>query len=1338
MSLQNLTLLRDPSERVPLRERVPYENALKLIEMGGFEGYELHSTSAKQMQLQIFWSDSLSKKRVIVRVVEERLQGPLAFSCSLCLDAGRAAKSCEHQWASFVLLWQAVTLEKNQIVHPEQAQLSVDLKGLDYLGALDAQEDTRNAEFAGVKLDSISLFLDEPPLFKGKAIGSLLKLNFGKYKIQEVGKDQEFLSPRLWNLPEVFRKKLTAYSEHYFNEVNKQNRMADILRYNFSNGMQISSKEILRHPLQKKVRSELLPQAKPTGVMAGPLSAQWPLTQQSGDGFVSHTLAELEEIIQSLLSHVATQHRQRKIDLYLQTMSTPLRAMKIESIEFDPVNEVDWRVDFTEKKELHTEFKLMSFRKSANSMPLHFYESFAVEPTEGLLVVHPWFREFSQLQETLTALDDNLWLTAHERPGVEVVGELETKAILKYLRTRVIPVKITGESRTLSAHQSQTEIRLDETGNFYVQHEARVSGQKNLVRKGWTTKSALYLQALSQGLPFLLNADAKDIATRGRKNREWDLKLLKHLGILQYLFLETLSFYFDGSLTCGTPVKKAEDLFSALHQNIQKLLLAGSEAIFFHDLPLTELCSKSVLACFEDFVNLTLKTLGATEAFYSEQGEVIMEGVVEREFRLIHELLRKMALVSNGEAFKRSRTSFLAKVGSGESSKDLELTMALFHFPTGESKNSSSLQVSLESLQVLIPHGFKIYFKDQAIQELQEDEFHVDFILKSGLEGEEERKFFNWFELNPKFFLRGEEVDPDNFLNLSGGGVIEYGGKLFLVPQKQMPSLRRLEHFWLKLQKGKVETQKKKNGDSIYKLPRSQTLELLALRASGIGIRGDEEWRNLCYFYDNLGSVRHDQKLSEATRGILKPYQALGVQWLQDLYNLRLGALLADDMGLGKTLQTLSFLDGLREKKEMGQVLIVVPSSLIFNWQSEIEKFTPELSLTVFSNRECGAIGRRLEAKEEMLVIITYGLLLEHEEFLSQYKWKVLIFDEAQNLKNITSKRTSAARSLIAQFRICLTGTPMENHYGEFYSLVDLLVPGSLGKIEDFRRQFVNSEMVTRLEMEDLKLKIKPLLLRRTKKEILAQLPEKQETKISIAFEDRQKEIYRDIALSYNQKVQETMEGQGEASVQLQMLTALLRLRQACSDPAALPNVRYEKVPPKLETLLDSIREIVESGESALVFTQFLQTLEHTTKILQAAKIPVFVLHGGVPTKQRQKILSEFDKMTGGAVLVMTLKTGGVGLNLTKASYVFHLEPWWNPSVENQATDRAHRIGQHKAVQVFRYIMHESLEEKIELLKDRKDRKFQSLFCNTEKDVEVGTGNNALSKQDFDLLLGIK
>ncbi len=1187
------------------------------------------------------------------------------------------------------------------------------------------RDSDRFSEFEGVRLDSISLLLDEPALLQGPSLSSLLKLNFNKYKRTEVTKDKELLSPSLWNLPEVFRQKLTAFSDRYQSDVNKQNNLADVLRYNFSNGMQLSSQEILRHPLHKKVASELLPQAKVSVMVFG----KWPLLQKNDITFISKSVAEIEEIIQSLIASVMVAHRRGDVEIYLQTKNDAVHAMKIQSVEFDLAQELDWHVEFHEKEELEVEFKLFSFRKQT----VHFYQSFAVEANEGIIMVHAWRHEFSLLQEMLHKLSRDLFLPQNQMPQMNLTGEIAAKSLLKYLRTRQIPVKIIGGSQNLESRQSQTEIRLDDNGAFFINHVARVSGQKNLTRRGWTSISTLYLQTLSQGLPFLLQSEARDMASRLRTKRVWDMKLFKHLGVVQYIFLEALSLHFDGGLTNGAQVKK-EDFFLSLHKKIQSLLIAGSGAAFVRDIPLTELCSKSVLACYEDFTNSIFKSVGSDEAFYSEQGELVLQGVVEREFRLIYELLKKTALTSGGEAFIKSRTPFISRICSDNSDKDLQLIHSKFHFPTGGGRSAPSLHESLDSLHFLIPYGFKIFFRDQALQELADDEFHMDFVLQS----ESDQKFFNWFELNPKFFLRGQEVRADQLLGLGAGGVVEYDGKLYLVPKKQLPSLRRLENFWQKLQSGKTEFTKRKNGDKVYKLPRSQTLELLALRASGVSIRGDHEWKKLCEFYDNLGRSSRELKLPKSIKATLKPYQISGIQWLQDLYHLKLGALLADDMGLGKTLQTLSFLDDLREKNEMGQVLIVVPSSLIFNWQDEVEKFTPLLKITIFSNRDLEAISKKLAVKEELVVITTYGLLVEHEAYFTQYKWNILIFDEAQNLKNLNTRRTNAARALNAAFKICLTGTPMENHYGEFFSLVDLLVPGSLGELKEFRRQFVNTEMISMDQIEDLKLKIKPLLLRRTKREILEQLPEKQETKVSIAFEERQKEIYRDIALSYNARVKETMETQGPARVQLQMLTALLRLRQACSDPAALPNVRYDKVPPKLETLVESLKEIVESGESALVFTQFIQTLEHAAKILQQNNIPVFVMHGKVPSKQRQKILSEFSKMSAGAVLIMTLKTGGVGLNLTKASYVFHLEPWWNPSVENQATDRAHRLGQNKAVQVFKYIMHESLEEKIEILKERKDKKFKSLFITSEKHDEIGKGSGALSKADFDLLLGIK
>jgi len=1326
INLQIISQLRAPAERVPLGERAAFEDGLSLFEDSRFEGHEIQFSRQGALQLRVFFSEPSLPKGFSVLITEKDPGGDLDFRCDLCKTNSESKNSCEHQWAAYVLLWQALTTAEP----PQDSKWALLCKDLEeplYTSQARATQ-IKSGIPSNTKLESVSLFLEDLPLLNGQTLGSLLTSDFSRYEFQDLSKERDSLSPQLWNMPEVFRRNLTAYSGFYLNEVHEQKRLAGILRYNFSNGMQVSAKDILRHPIHKYVPKEILPQPKSSASSA---FTQWPLTQQKEHLFLSQNLRELEEIVQSLLSAVAAQVNRGQLKVFLQSHTHPGQALPLRYIEFDPGVELNWRVEFMERKALEAEFKLMSVNKN----PFTFYESFAVEPREGLLVVHPWLREWGQINEVLTNISGKLSdvnVSVFNIPTAHLQGELEVKSFLKYLRSRSIPVRLEGESRTLEPQQSLTEVHLYEDGSFFIQHHARISGQKDLLRKGFTPRTVLYLTALSEGISVLLNSEAKEIAARTRRKRDWDLRLLKHLGVLQYLLFEILHYHFEGSLSDGSKPAR-EEIFSSLHERVHGLLVSGSGEVLAREQSLAELCSRAVLVYFEDFVTKTFQVLKNSEAFYSEAGEVILEGVVEREFRLLFEILKRAALTSGGEIFRKSRTSFLSRIWTGDAQLDPYLQNGLFHLPkTG--KEGSQLHETLEAMQGLLPHSFRLFFKEQPLQELEESDFQVEFVLHS----ESDVRDINWFELNPKFFLKGEEVNPDEVGSFGSGGVIEYDGRLYLVPRAAMPSLRRLENFWLKLQKGKKESSRKKGGENIYTLPRHQVLELLALRASGYNIRGDEEWKKLCQFYDTMGEQNRDIKIPSSVKASLKPYQTIGVRWLHDLYNLRLGALLADDMGLGKTLQTLSFLEILREKKELGQVLIVVPSSLIFNWQNEVEKFTPSLPLTVFSSKDMDRVGRRLEAKEDLVVLTTYGLLMENEHFLNQYKWKVLIFDEAQNLKNISTKRTSSARSLAAQFKICLTGTPMENHYGEFYSLVDLLVPGSLGRVEDFRRQFVQTDMVMREEIADLKLKIKPLLLRRTKKEILDQLPEKQETKVNIAFEERQMEIYRDIALSYNQRVQEGIAAQGEASVQLQMLTALLRLRQACSDPAALPNVRYDKVPPKLEALLDSLREIVESGESALVFTQFLQTLEHTAKLLHEAGIPVFVLHGGVPTKQRQKTLAEFNKTQGGAVLVMTLKTGGVGLNLTKASYVFHLEPWWNPSVENQATDRAHRLGQNKAVQVFRYIMHESLEEKIELLKVRKDRKFQSLFASTESASDIGAGSGALSKEDFDLLLGLK
>ncbi|MEZ0391167.1 MAG: DEAD/DEAH box helicase, partial [Pseudobdellovibrionaceae bacterium] len=886
-------------------------------------------------------------------------------------------------------------------------------------------------DFSNVQLDSISLILDETALLKGPGLSQLILDDFRKYRWVDISREKESLSPRLFHLPEIFRRNLTTSSESYFHEVSKQNRLADLLRYNFSNGMQIGLREILRHSLHKKVPGDLLPQAQASRTSL----LSWPFFQHGKNVFISQAVKEVENILQDLLDRVTTAFRRGQVSLFLQSKNSPGKAMRIQSLEFEMKNEVDWRVDFTEREGLEAEFKLVSFRKT----PLFFFETFALEPKEGILLIHPWFQEFQQLEDKLQGFNEGEALLDQEMPRFYLQSDSEIKTILKHLRSRQIPVKITGESIVVPAHQSLTEIHLDEAGSFFLEHRARVREQKDLQRRGWTSRSKVFLETLSRGLPYLLNVEAKDLAFRSGTKRDWDLRLLKHLGILQFLCLEALHLQFEGETSDGRVVEK-DQLFQLLEEKVKALLIAGSGGSFVQDIPLEDLCSKPVLASFERFLHMIFSSLESTESYFSEQGEVILEGLVQREFRLLLEILKKGAWISRGEGFRRSRTGLLSQISKKED---------LFHFPKSETTSGSGLQEALESLQLLMPFQFQIYYKGQKLQELKEDEFHIDFILES----DSDNRFFNWFELNPKFFLQGREIDPQSLMGMGGRGVIEFEGKIYLVPQKQIPSLRRLENFWLKLQKGKVESGKRRKNELIYQLPRNQTLELLALRASGVAIRGDWQWKEICEFYDNLGKAEREPEIPSTVLAVLKPYQKSGLRWLQDLFHLKMGALLADDMGLGKTLQTLAFLENLRVQKELGQCLIVVPSSLIFNWQQEIEKFTPNLPLTVFTSRDQDRLSKRIGAGEEMVVITTYGLLLENEAFLSQYKWKVAIFDEAQNLKNITTKRTSAARSLPALFKICLTGTPMENHYGEFYSLVDLLVPGSLGRIDDFKRQ---------------------------------------------------------------------------------------------------------------------------------------------------------------------------------------------------------------------------------------------------------------------------------------------
>ncbi|HVK59908.1 MAG TPA: DEAD/DEAH box helicase, partial [Bdellovibrionales bacterium] len=845
-------------------------------------------------------------------------------------------------------------------------------------------------------------------------------------------------------------------------------------------------------------------------------------------------------------------------------------------------------------------------------------------------------------------------------------------------------------------------------------------------------------------------------ARKGLK-RERDIKALRHLGFVLMIFHDAVSFALGQRISDGVQVSSKEELLESIYNRIGSMILK-SEGWPSQVGSLAEVCSKNVTTLIEGFVDqllIDVKEDGRAVNVYLPGGELKLNGLTRATILFLHALTSDLVSATGGSCFARARTKYFENFLNGRLMPDREdlvlrkevdaETSAKMVYQPGINERFLMPETSTPPrcfhVFQLMNYGFGLSIDGKPIESFEASDFRPEFTLR-----EEENtdviplgnQKINWFELHPKFFFKGAEITTEQATRLSKDGMLEFQGRLYRVNSKDLPSLKRLNQFWASIQapgSGMIRAGRRKTEDTYYQLPRSQTLELLALRASGVKMRGGPKWEEITQFYDSLESERPLVETPSTFKTQLQPYQRGGVQWLRDLYQLGLGGILADDMGLGKTVTTLAFLETLRSEDRMGKVLVLVPTSLTYNWLSEAERFAPQIPVQIFSSRAPEAMLDFVQGRKDSIVICTYGLLQENSEVFEQVAWDSIVFDEAQSLKNITTKRTTAARKLRANFKLCLTGTPLENHYGEFFSLFDLIVPGSLGQLPDFREKYVNPVRVLREDVDFLRLKARPLLMRRTKAQVMSQLPPKIESTIKLPFEDEQKKIYRDIATAYNEQIRSQIATHGESKMQLQMLTALLRLRQACSDPAAIPGVQYSGEPPKISTLLEALSEITESGASALVFTQFLATFDRIRTGLTHEKIQHWDISGADSRLNREKKLRAFQESDKGSVMLMTLKTGGVGLNLTKASYVFHIEPWWNPAVENQATDRAHRIGQSETVQVYRYIIKESVEEKIEVLKDIKSKRFDALFSVSEKENELGPAGTTLSQADFEYLL---
>ncbi len=482
----------------------------------------------------------------------------------------------------------------------------------------------------------------------------------------------------------------------------------------------------------------------------------------------------------------------------------------------------------------------------------------------------------------------------------------------------------------------------------------------------------------------------------------------------------------------------------------------------------------------------------------------------------------------------------------------------------------------------------------------------------------------------------------------------------------------------------------------------------------------------------------HSIKQIEAPKhlqNILRPYQESGFHWLNYLREVQWGGILADDMGLGKTIQALSFLHHLKKEQGSLKALVVCPTTLMFNWQNEIKKFTP--TLTYYTHHGGGRIKESLSRDHIDVIITTYGTLRSDIKQFVEVPFDYVVLDESQAIKNPGSKVARAACLLRAKNRLCLSGTPLQNNTFDIFAQMNFLNPGMLGSVEFFKQEFaIPIDKFGEKEQKDhLRKLLYPFILRRTKEQVAKDLPEKQEMVLFCEMGDEQRSIYDAYRNDYRDKILGVVENQGIQKSQLTILQGLMKLRQICDSPSimsekATPGNVPEKFPNVSVKLEELGREITEniSNHKALIFSQFLGMLALIKEKMKELGVNYEYFDGSTSAADREKAINRFQNDEECRVFLISLKAGGVGLNLTAADYVYIVDPWWNPAVEQQAIDRTHRIGQTKNVFAYRMICTDTVEDKILKLQERKRALARDLIADDESFVK------SLTKEDVEYL----
>lgn len=480
--------------------------------------------------------------------------------------------------------------------------------------------------------------------------------------------------------------------------------------------------------------------------------------------------------------------------------------------------------------------------------------------------------------------------------------------------------------------------------------------------------------------------------------------------------------------------------------------------------------------------------------------------------------------------------------------------------------------------------------------------------------------------------------------------------------------------------------------------------------------------------------------LPKALNAELRPYQKEGFKWINEITDLGFGGVLADDMGLGKTLQIIAFL--LSQKKSKS--IVVVPTSVIYNWMDEFEKFAPSIRVGLVHGSKSKRDkvlrdfkrGLGIKIEEENLkeksyekydvLLTTYGTLKNDEKAYENLSFDYCIIDEAQNIKNPSAQATLSVKNIKSRCNIALTGTPIENNLMELWSIFDFVMPGYLFTKERFRERFILDES----NLSELKSLITPFILRRLKEDVLSELPEKLEKKYLVEMKGKQKQLYSFYVKAIKNQLNENKSSEKSGRDKINLFAYLTKLREICLDPSlVVPD--YTGGSSKLTVVKEIVKDASESGKKILLFSQFTSVLQKIEEDFKKEDISYLYLDGGTSAKDRVERVKKFNEDSNIKVFLISLKAGGVGLNLTSASVVIHFDPWWNPAVEDQATDRAHRFGQENKVEVIKLVAKDTIEEKIVLMQEDKRELIQSLMDGKTMD---GKGLKRLTEEEISKL----